>query len=116
MNNYNPIREYHQRLFFYPIKPFIIFISRTKNTILAATSLIFFFIYTLILFAILSFYHCGYAIQNNYHHFSFHNKFTNTHTIYSIPAYFNNKIIIVNPNNSIQLGVPSSSSLKKFHK
>ena len=116
MNNYNPIREYHQRLLFYPIKPFIIFISRTKNTILAVISFILFFIYTLFLFTILSFYHCGYAVQDNYHHFSFRNKFTDTHTIYSIPLYHNNKIIVVKPDNSMQLGLPSSSSLKKFHK
>jgi len=116
MNNYNSIRHYHQRLLFYPIKPFIIFISRTKNTILAAISFILFFFYTLFLFAILSFYHCGYSLQNNYHHFSLRNKFTDTHTIYSIPAYYNNKIIIVNPDNSMQLGLPSSYDLKKVRK
>ena len=114
MNNYNHIRQYHQHILFYPIKPFIIFISRTRNTILAATSLIFFLLYTLFLFAVLSFYHCGYAIQNNYHHFSFRNKYTDTHTIYSIPIH--DKVIVVNPDNSIQLGLPSSSSLNKFRK
>ena len=112
MNNYNHIRQYHQHILFYPIKPFVIFISRTRNTILAATSLLLFLIYTLFLFTILSFYHCSYAVQNNYHHFSFRNKFTDTHTIYSIPVY--DKIIVVNPDNSIQLGLPSSA-LKKLH-
>ena len=114
MNNYNHIRQYHQHILFYPIKPFIIFISRTRNTILAATSLICFFIYTLFLFAVLSFYHCGYACKNNYHHFSFRSKFTDTHTIYSIPVQ--DKVIVVNPDDSIQLGLPSSSSLNKFRK
>ena len=112
MNNYDHIRQYHQHFLFYPIKPFVIFLSRTKNTILATTSLFLFLIYTLFLFAVLSFYHCGYAIQNNYHHFSFRNKFTDTHTIYSIPVQ--DKIIVINPDNSIQLGHPSSSQLKCY--
>jgi hypothetical protein len=116
MNNYNHIRQYHQHILFYPIKPFVIFISRTRNTILAVTSFFLFFIYTLFLFAVLSLYHCGYAVQDNYHHFSFRNKFTDTHTIYSIPVCDNDKIIVVNPDNSIQLGRPSSSQLKKYYK
>jgi hypothetical protein len=107
MNNYSRTRDLHMILLLSPINNFILNIKKTKFVAYAILHLISFFFYTIVVLGILSFYHCAYAIRDKYHHFSLQNKFNGTHTIYSFPVY-SDKIIVLNPNNTLQIGTPSN--------
>ncbi len=108
MNKYNRnfTKEFHMFLVLYPIRNLISDIKKARDFSLAIVSFILFVVYSIFLIAILSVYHCAYVVQNNYLHFSLRNKFTDTHTVYSIPI-ISEKIIVINPDNSIQIASPS---------
>ena len=109
MRNYT--RELHLLLLLSPVHTFIHQMKKVRFVFTAIAYLISFFFYTIVVIGILTLYHCAYVTHDHYCHISFRNKLTGTHTVCSFPI-ISDKIIVVNPDKSIQIGSPSRLCLK----